>query len=668
VPRILVADDNSNIQKMVTLALEERGVDVVAVGNGEAAVRRLADVNPDLVLADVFMPVRNGYEVCEYVKKDTRFAHIPVILLVGAFDPLDEKEARRVGADGVLKKPFVPPDPLIAMVMQVLEKNPRIAAELAKQKEVIAEPPPAPMEALETPARSEPKPLPDFPEPTPEEAAAIYGFGKGVRGDDDKEEDDEKYSKKSKISKAAKAPLAAESDELDDLATVSDWRRNAADFVVPENVAQDAIEPVDNGFDSSAFPSEKDVPPKHIRNFSDEEGAPANRGTQSSFPSGRSLEVPIQAVEQSADAGVEKISPADDVPQTSHAMWLSEPKAEPTVRVAAPPFEAKETVREEPREQTKVIAQPEPSHAPASRATEWMDMMAPPPSEYPDGGWMANMSAPSAPAAAADAEVETRPAESHAKVSSENHGNGSEPDARAEQTSHQEAERTDDYEFSSRSESNERFFADAPGPAKFSYHFPPDESRETAPSREEPAAAPVGSSAPEQSNDLVVAPADAEHHDDDGSSHPSPEPLLVDEEHSEPSLYLPPSEPAQHILPASVEQQNRQPDALLEHLEPYVFEPAAQTSAVDEFSERIPTLPPPNREALAGIPFLMPPPSVPSHESGAVEPEADDAHAIDEVVRKVLEKLQPHLQELFSQGVKPLVENLVHSELSKKDR
>jgi CheY-like chemotaxis protein len=677
VPRILVADDNSNIQKMVTLALEERGVDVVAVGNGEAAVRRLADVNPDLVLADVFMPVRNGYEVCEYVKKDTRFAHIPVILLVGAFDPLDEKEARRVGADGVLKKPFVPPDPLIAMVMQVLEKNPRIAAELAKQKEVIAAPPPPPMEVLETPARSEPKPLPDFPEPTPEEAAAIYGFGKGVRalaGDDDEEEGDKKYPKKSKNSKAAKTPVAsaAESDEFDDVATVSDWRRNAADFEVPENVAQDAIEPVDNGFDSSAFPSEKDVPPKHIRNFSDEEEVPANRDTQSSFPSGHSLEVPIQAVEQSADAVVEKISPPEDVPQTSHAMWLTEPKPEPAVTVVAPSFEAKETVREEAREevreQAKVITQPDPSPAPASRATEWMDMMAPPPSEYPDGGWMANMSAPSAPAAATHAEAETRPAQSRPEVSSGNHGNGSEPDVRAEQTSHQEAERTEDYEFSSRSESSERFFVDAPGPAKFSYHFPPDESRETSSSREEPAAAPVANSAPAQSNDLVVAPADVEHHDDDASSHPSPEPLLVDEEHSEPSLCLPSSEPAQHILPASVEQQNRQPDALLEHLEPSVFEPAAQTSAVDEFSERIPTLPPPNREALAGIPFLMPPPASPSHESIATEPEPNDAHTIDEVVRKVLEKLQPHLQELFSQGVKPLVENLVHSELSKKDR
>src|SRR5271168_1921523 len=141
VPRILVADDNANIQKMVVLAFKERGIEVTSVGNGEAAVRRLPDLNPDLVLADVFMPVRNGYEVCEFVKKDTRFAHIPVILLVGAFDPLDEKEARRVGADGVLKKPFVPPDPLIAMVTSALEKNPKLAAELAKAKEVVVEPP-----------------------------------------------------------------------------------------------------------------------------------------------------------------------------------------------------------------------------------------------------------------------------------------------------------------------------------------------------------------------------------------------------------------------------------------------------------------------------------------------------------------------------------------------
>jgi len=123
VSTILVADDNSNIQKMVGIALKDQGIEVVAVGNGEAAVRRIPDVHPDLVLADVFMPVKNGYEVCEFVKKDQRFSHIPVILLVGAFDPLDEHEAQRVGADGVLKKPFVPPEPLISMVKSALSRS-----------------------------------------------------------------------------------------------------------------------------------------------------------------------------------------------------------------------------------------------------------------------------------------------------------------------------------------------------------------------------------------------------------------------------------------------------------------------------------------------------------------------------------------------------------------
>ena len=121
--RILVADDNSNIQKMVALALKDEGIDVVAVGNGEAAMRKIPDLRPDLILADIFMPVRNGYEVCEFVKSDSRYMSTPVVLLVGAFDPLDEQETQRVHADGVLKKPFVPPDPLINMVKALLAKS-----------------------------------------------------------------------------------------------------------------------------------------------------------------------------------------------------------------------------------------------------------------------------------------------------------------------------------------------------------------------------------------------------------------------------------------------------------------------------------------------------------------------------------------------------------------
>jgi CheY-like chemotaxis protein len=123
VPRILVADDNSNIHRTVALALKEAGVEVVAVGNGEAAVRKIAEIMPDLVLADIFMPVRSGYEVCEFVKKDPRFSQIPVVLLIGAFDPFDEREAQRVQADAILKKPFVPPDSLLRTVADLLAQS-----------------------------------------------------------------------------------------------------------------------------------------------------------------------------------------------------------------------------------------------------------------------------------------------------------------------------------------------------------------------------------------------------------------------------------------------------------------------------------------------------------------------------------------------------------------
>lgn len=129
---ILLADDNSNIQKMVSLALKDQGINVVAVGNGEAAVRKLRDMIPDLILADIFMPVRTGYEVCEFVKTDKRLAHVPVVLLAGAFDPFDQNEAERVGANGVLKKPFVPPDPLVNLVKSLLPKPPEPAVDSSK--------------------------------------------------------------------------------------------------------------------------------------------------------------------------------------------------------------------------------------------------------------------------------------------------------------------------------------------------------------------------------------------------------------------------------------------------------------------------------------------------------------------------------------------------------
>lgn len=104
--KILLADDSITIQKVVNLTFSDEGIEVVAVSNGDAAERKLNEVKPDLVLADIFMPGKNGYELCEAIKQNPQFRNVPVVLLVGAFEPFDQAEARRVHADAHLTKPF----------------------------------------------------------------------------------------------------------------------------------------------------------------------------------------------------------------------------------------------------------------------------------------------------------------------------------------------------------------------------------------------------------------------------------------------------------------------------------------------------------------------------------------------------------------------------------
>src|SRR5262245_11608493 len=102
--RILLADDSVTIQKVVELTFMDEDYEVIAVGNGDEAVNRMAELQPDLVIADVHMPGANGYEVARRVKAWR--STTPVLLLVGTFEPFDDGEAGRAGADGYLKKPF----------------------------------------------------------------------------------------------------------------------------------------------------------------------------------------------------------------------------------------------------------------------------------------------------------------------------------------------------------------------------------------------------------------------------------------------------------------------------------------------------------------------------------------------------------------------------------
>jgi CheY-like chemotaxis protein len=141
--KLLLADDSATIQKVIDLTFADEGVRVVIVNNGQEAIDQLLEVQPDIVLADVFMPARNGYEVCEYVKTNEKLKHIPVMLLVGSFEPFDEAEARRVGADDILTKPFQSIRRLIDRVGSLVSSPPaekeRPTAELPKVKEPEAE-------------------------------------------------------------------------------------------------------------------------------------------------------------------------------------------------------------------------------------------------------------------------------------------------------------------------------------------------------------------------------------------------------------------------------------------------------------------------------------------------------------------------------------------------
>ena len=128
--KLLLADDSATIQKVIDLTFADEGVQVVAVGNGQEAIDQLLEVEPDIVLADVFMPSRTGYEVCEYVKTNEKLKHIPVMLLVGSFEPFDEAEARRVGADDILTKPFQSIRRLIDRVGALVSSPPPVEKEV----------------------------------------------------------------------------------------------------------------------------------------------------------------------------------------------------------------------------------------------------------------------------------------------------------------------------------------------------------------------------------------------------------------------------------------------------------------------------------------------------------------------------------------------------------
>lgn len=138
--KLLLADDSITIQKVVNLTFADEGIEVISVGDGDSAMEKIHQSAPDLVLADVNMPGLSGYQICEQIKQNAATSKIPVILLVGSFEPFDEAEAYRVGADDYLTKPFQSIRQLVSKVSELLESaNGEAPAPAIESPEIIIE-------------------------------------------------------------------------------------------------------------------------------------------------------------------------------------------------------------------------------------------------------------------------------------------------------------------------------------------------------------------------------------------------------------------------------------------------------------------------------------------------------------------------------------------------
>lgn len=119
--RILVVDDEQVVVKMVEMRLKANGYEVLSAYDGQQALETAQKEKPDLIILDVMMPKMDGYKVCGLLKKDARFAKIPIIMFSAKVQQKDQDLGAEVGADGYITKPF-DPQVLLAKVKEFLKE------------------------------------------------------------------------------------------------------------------------------------------------------------------------------------------------------------------------------------------------------------------------------------------------------------------------------------------------------------------------------------------------------------------------------------------------------------------------------------------------------------------------------------------------------------------
>ena len=104
--RVLLADDSPQALRLGEQILKSQGLEVVSVTDGATAMRRLSDVKPDVLIVDVYLPTKNGFDLARFMRAEPDFRDIPIIFAAAPIDEFNETDARNAGADHIIRKPF----------------------------------------------------------------------------------------------------------------------------------------------------------------------------------------------------------------------------------------------------------------------------------------------------------------------------------------------------------------------------------------------------------------------------------------------------------------------------------------------------------------------------------------------------------------------------------
>ena len=353
---LLLADDSVTIQRVIELTFADEDIRVIAVGDGQQAIDRITADPPDIVLADTGMPERDGYEVATFIKEDPALAHIPVVLLTGAFEPVDEDRARQVGCDAVLVKPFEP-QAVISRVRELLGKRLAAAAPATSGPLTVVPPQRADADAVTPRAETAGRPAHD-PDETLELGSRVSSGGP-------------------EPAPRSADPLADYLDRMDDAFD----RFQAGESAAFEREHTGSEEP--RPTPKAPSPSEKSVDPLDgalsvLEGALDQQALERLDAKADDAPAGpdvlpSSPDAALPPADRSAEAPVPQVSPAaaSVAPVASAPHPTSEVVIEPTSLTAVPlPVDAREPPPESGAPEPVVVSAPAPVPPPPRRSPE----------------------------------------------------------------------------------------------------------------------------------------------------------------------------------------------------------------------------------------------------------------------------------------------------------